>query len=433
MSSCDSLLRTLRAGEHDKTLAGLYALDGTRSSLEAARARAIHVVERFQESFAPDEGVRAALFTGPGRTEIGGNHTDHQHGHVLCGSVDLDMLACAAANDLRMIRIFSEGYPVLEVDLDRLSPQDGEKNTSSALVRGVAARIRELGYPVSGFDAYVTSSVLSGSGLSSSAAYEVLVGNILNHFCCGGQLDAVQIAKIGQYAENIYFGKPCGLMDQMGSSVGGAVAIDFADPAAPVVKKVDFDFSKSGHALCIVDTGSCHADLTDDYADIPREMGAVAAHFGEQFLRRVPEAEFRAAIPALRAQYGDRAVLRAIHYYDDDRRAVQEAQALETGDFGRFLALVNASGISSSLHLQNTWAIAEPRQQAIPMALAVGRELLEGTGAIRVHGGGFAGTIQAFVPNEKLGTFKNGMEALLGPGKCHILHIRPQGGCVVIA
>ena len=432
MSSCELLLRTLSAGEHDKTLAGLYALDGAQSSLESARARAIHVVEGFQASFTPEEGVQAALFTGPGRTEIGGNHTDHQHGHVLCGSVDLDMLACAAANGLRVIRIFSEGYPALEVGLDRLVPQDGEKNTSAALVRGVAAKIQELGYPVSGFDAYVTSNVLSGSGLSSSAAYEVLVGNILNHFCCNGELDPIRIAKIGQYAENVFFGKPCGLMDQMGSSVGGAVAIDFADPAAPVVKKVDFDFSKSGHALCIVDTGSCHADLTDDYADIPREMGAVAAHFGKEHLREVPEAEFRASLPSLRVRCGDRAVLRAIHYYDDDRKAVQEAQALEAGDFAQFLAMVNTSGISSALHLQNTWAIADPRQQAIPVALAVGRELLEGAGAIRVHGGGFAGTIQAFVPNEKLEAFKTGMEALLGPDKCHVLHIRPQGGCVVV-
>ena len=320
MRTCESLRRSLSAGECDQILASLNALDGADSSLAAARARALRAVEEFQSAFSPAEDTAAALFSGPGRTEIGGNHTDHQHGHVLCGSVDLDRLACASANGLRMIRIVSEGYPALKVDLDRLSPQDGEKNTSAALVRGVAAKIQELGYPVSGFDAYVTSTVLSGSGLSSSAAYEVLVGNILNYFCCGGALDPVQIAKIGQYAENVFFGKPCGLMDQMGSSVGGAVAIDFADPAAPVVKKVDFDFSKSGHALCIVDTGSCHADLTDDYADIPGEMGAVAAHFGKKHLREVPEEEFRASLPSLRVRCGDRAVLRAMHYYDDDRR-----------------------------------------------------------------------------------------------------------------
>ncbi len=432
MHTPTQLLQTLSDGQHDPVLAALYALDGTRESLDKARARAVHVVSRFIEEFSPASDAAAALFTGPGRTEIGGNHTDHQHGHVLCGSVDLDMLACAAPNGLDVIRVHSEGYPALEVALDSLSPREDEKNTSAALVRGVAAKIAELGHTLCGFDAYVTSNVLSGSGLSSSAAYEVLIGNILNHLCCGGALDPVEIAKIGQYAENVYFGKPCGLMDQMGSAVGGAVAIDFHDPASPVVRRADYDFSASGHALCIVDTASSHGDLTDDYADITREMGAVAAYFGQKFLRDVPEADFHAALPALRASCGDRAVLRALHYYEDDRRAVEEAEALAAGDFPRFLALVNASGLSSALHLQNTWSISDPRQQAIPMCLAVGRELLEGTGAIRVHGGGFAGTIQAFVPNDKLVSFKTGMEALLGPGKCHILHIRPQGGIKII-
>ena len=433
MHTPTQLLQTLSDGQHDPVLAALYALDGTRESLDKARARAVHVVSRFIEEFSPASDAAAALFTGPGRTEIGGNHTDHQHGHVLCGSVDLDMLACAAPNGRDSIRIHSEGYPPLEVDLEQLEPRPEEVNTSAALVRGVAARIRALGYALAGFDAAVTSQVLSGSGLSSSAAYEVLVGNILNHFCGGGRLSPMDIAQIGQYAENVYFGKPCGLMDQMGSAVGGAVAIDFANPAAPAVRRVGYDFSRSGHALCIVDTGSCHADLTDDYADITREMGAVAAHFGKRVLREVPEADFRAARPELRRACGERAVLRAMHFYDDDRRAAQEADALEQGDFARFLALVNASGLSSSLYLQNTWSVAAPTQQAIPLALAVGRELLEGTGAIRVHGGGFAGTIQAFVPHGKLSAFQGGMEALLGPGRCHVLRIRPQGGCVVTA
>ena len=432
MSSCETLLASLRSGTRDQTLAGLYALDGSADSLDRARERAIRVAEGFQTAFDPDGQADAALFSGPGRTEIGGNHTDHQHGHVLCGSVDLDMLACAAPNGLNVIRILSEGYPALEVGLDELLPHVEERNTSAALVRGVAAKIQEQGYSPTGFDAYIASDVLSGSGLSSSAAYEVLIGNILNRFCCGGALSPVDIAKIGQYAENVYFGKPCGLMDQMGSSVGGAVAIDFSDPADPVVRQVGYDFSQSGHALCIVDTGSCHADLTDDYADITREMGAVAAHFGRQVLRDVPEADFRAAIPELRWECGDRAVLRALHFYADDRKALDEADALEARDFNRFLALVNASGLSSALHLQNTWSVADPRQQAIPLALAIGRELLEGTGAIRVHGGGFAGTIQAFVPEEKLASFQTGMEKLLGAGRCHILHIRPQGGCVVL-
>lgn len=429
MRSCHTLLSSLRAGDHDKALAALYALDGAQNSLDRARDRACRVVQSLMDTFSPVEN--AALFSGPGRTEIGGNHTDHQHGRVLCGSVDMDMLACAAPNGKNVIRVQSEGYPALEIGLEDLSVREEEKNTSAALVRGVAARVKELGYPLSGFDACVTSTVLSGSGLSSSAAYETLIGNILNHFCCGGALDAVTIAKIGQYAENVYFGKPCGLMDQMGSSVGGAVFIDFADPANPVVERVDYDFSTSGHVLCIVDTASSHGDLTDDYADITKEMGAVAAHFGRTVLRDVPLEDFHAAVPALRQKCGDRAVLRAMHFYSDDRRAVQEAGALKKGNFEAFLNMVNASGLSSSLCLQNTWSIHDPKQQAIPLALTVGEYLLDGMGAIRVHGGGFAGTIQAWVPEEYLPVFKNGIEELFGPGKCHVLHIRPVGGCVV--
>ena len=431
MCSCTSLLEALRTGAHDKTLAALYALDGTPASLDGARVRACHVVQCLADTFAPADTAPAALFSGPGRTEIGGNHTDHQHGRVLCGSVDLDMLACAVPNGKNIIRIQSEGYPALEIGLDDLSVREEEKNTSAALVRGVAAKVQELGYTLAGFDAYAVSTVLSGSGLSSSAAYETLVGNIFNHFCCEDKLDPVTIAKIGQYAENVYFGKPCGLMDQMGSSVGGAVFIDFNDPANPVVERVDYDFSQSGHALCIVDTASSHGDLTDDYAAVTREMGAVAAHFGKKVLRDVPQADFRAAIPALRQECGDRAVLRAMHFYDDDRRAAQEADALKKGNFEAFLNMVNASGLSSSLCLQNTWSIHDPKQQAIPLALTVGEHLLDGMGAIRVHGGGFAGTIQAWVPEDYLTVFQNGIEELFGPGKCHVLHIRPQGGCVV--
>lgn len=424
-SSCKQLLQNLERGVYRDRLASLYGLE----NLPAVQNRAVQVTKALLEQYGPER--EAALFSGPGRTEIGGNHTDHQHGHVLCGSVDLDMLACAAPNGLRVVRIQSEGYPTLEISLDDLTPQKEEVNTSAALVRGVAAKVAELGYTLSGFDACATSTVLSGSGLSSSAAYETLVGNIFNHFCCGDELDAVAIAKIGQYAENVYFGKPCGLMDQMGSSVGGAVAIDFNDPVEPVVEQVGYDFSKSGHALCIVDTGSSHGDLTDDYAAVTKEMGAVAACFGKTVLRDVPEQHFRAAIRVVRRECGDRAVLRALHFYEDDRRAVQEAQALKRGDFARFLELVNESGLSSELHLQNTWSIADPRQQAIPLALTIAKELLGGTGAVRVHGGGFAGTIQTFVPVDRLDSFKTGMESLLGKGNCHILHIRPQGGCVV--
>lgn len=423
MSTCEELLRRLRGGECDGALKALYP------SIDAARERSAHVTQAFIERFgnAPD----AALFSGPGRTEIGGNHTDHQHGRVLCGSVDLDILSCAAPNGTNTVRVVSEGYPMVEVSLEDLGVREEERNTSAALVRGVAARLVEMGHTLSGFDAWAVSDVLSGSGLSSSAAYEVLIGNILNRFFCAGALDAVEIAKAGQYAENVYFGKPSGLMDQMGSSVGGAVAIDFCDTADPAVERVDYDFSRSGHALCIIDTGSCHADLTDDYADITREMGSVAAYFGKRVLRDVPEADLMGSLREVREKCGDRAALRAMHYYADDKRAVMEAEALKNNDFDRFLALVRESGSSSAALLQNIWSPAEPREQAVSVALAVGKRLLGSSGAIRVHGGGFAGTVQAFVPDALLETFKAGMEAVFGEGKCYVLHIRPKGGCVV--
>lgn len=422
----------IKTGIYDDIFRELYALDGKQESLEAAKNRAAQVIQQYQLLFDKKDDDPAALFSGPGRTEIGGNHTDHQQGHVLCGSINLDMLACAAPNNQAMIRVCSEGYPMLEVDVTKLQPIENERNTSAALVRGIVAQMTKLGYALSGFDAYVTSDVLSGSGLSSSAAYEVLICNILNSLFCHGELDAIQIAKVSQYAERFYFGKPCGLMDQMGASIGGAVTIDFEIPEEPVVRKVDYSFARSDHALCIVDTGSCHADLTDDYAEITHEMQQVAAYFEKNVLREVEEMAFLREIAALREQCGDRAVLRAMHYFDDDRRAVEEAEALAHGNFSHFLQLVNESGLSSSLNLQNIWSVSSISNQAVSVALAIGRKLLNGEGAIRVHGGGFAGTIQAFVPNEKLNDFKAGMESVFGAGRCHVLYIRPQGGCLVI-
>ena len=431
VKSCKELIFALQTGEYDPALTLLYAPSGKENELEAARQRAVKLVETFDAEFTPSEQVAVGLFSAPGRTEIGGNHTDHQHGHVLCAGVDLDTLACAAPNGCNVIRIRSEGYPSLEVELNDLLPRVEEEGTSAALVRGVAAKLTQMGYTIGGFDACMTSDVLSGSGLSSSAAYEVLIGIILNRLFCSGELDAIEIAKIGQYAENVYFGKPCGLMDQMASSVGGVVSIDFTDTAKPVVERVECDFLQAGHALCIIDTGSCHADLTEDYAEIPREMGAVAAYFGKEYLRQVPWAQFEEAVGSLRQVCGDRAVLRAMHFYDDDARAVQEAACLRKGDFAGFLGLVNESGRSSALLLQNIYTCAQPKQQAVSLALEVGRRLLNGAGAIRVHGGGFAGTIQAFVPTDRLETFKAGMERLLGEGSCYVLRIRPVGGCVI--
>ena len=431
MADWKKLEQKVSSGTYDEVLACLYSPGGEQTAVNKARERALHVIREFGRSF-PENAEQAALFSGPGRTEIGGNHTDHQHGHVLCGSVDLDILACAAPNGENRIRIISEGHTPSEIFLDDLSAREEEKNRSSSFVRGVAAGIRERGFSLKGCDVYMVSDVLSGSGLSSSAAFEVLLGNVFNYFSCGGALDAEEIAKIGQYAENVYFGKPCGLMDQMGSSIGGAVSIDFADPAAPRVKKVEYDFARSGHALCIIDTGSCHSDLTDDYADVTKEMGAVASFFGKSVLREVPEKEFRDVLPELRIRCGDRAVLRAMHFYDDDRMAQEEAEALTDGDFDRFLSLVRASGLSSALHLQNLSTPSDSRQQAIPLAIALAEKLLDGTGAVRVHGGGFAGTIQAFVPEERLGMFRSGMDSVFGEGHCHVLHIRSLGGCVLL-
>ena len=416
------LLQKLDAGALDDALRRLYG--------KPDRTRARRVAERFSERFGESAGS-AALFSAPGRTEIGGNHTDHQHGCVLCGSVDLDMLACAAPNGLREIRVYSEGYGASVVTLDDLSPRAEERGTTVSLVRGVAAGIAALGYPVSGFDACVHSNVIAGSGLSSSAAFEVLIGTILNRFFCENRLDSIAIAKISQMAERDYYGKPCGLMDQMGSAAGGAVAIDFSDPENPVVERLDYDFAASGHALCIIDSGSSHDDLTEDYAAVAREMAAVAACFGKQFLRDVPEELFRAELNRVREACGDRAVLRARHFYSENRRAALEAEALREGDFQRFLALVNESGLSSVCDLENIWSPAHPQRQAVSLVLSVGRELLGGKGAIRVHGGGFAGTVQAFVPLTLLEPFRAGIEAVFGEGKCHVLSIRPDGGCEI--
>ena len=370
------------------------------------------------------------VFSAPGRTELGGNHTDHQHGRVLAAAVELDTRAAVALNGTSLIRVLSEGYPVCEVDLRDLAVRPEERNTTAALIRGVAAGFAGRGCSLAGFDACVTSTVLPGSGLSSSAAFEVLLGTAINHlFSCGA--DAVEIAKIAQYAENVYFGKPCGLMDQMASSVGGCVAIDFADPAAPVVTPVDFDFSACGHRLCIIDSGASHADLTDEYAAVPGELAAVSGFFGKAVLRDVPEDAFYAALPELRRTAGDRAVLRAIHVYDENRRVEAQVAALIRGDFQSFLHYVNLSGFSSQNLLQNVIPTGATAHQEVALALALARHLLSGRGACRVHGGGFAGTIQAFVPDDLLEGFRAGMEAVLGQGACHVLAIRKAGGTVL--
>ena len=387
--------------------------------------------ESIKQSFAACFGRPARfLFSAPGRTELGGNHTDHQLGRVLAGAVSVDTLAAVAPNGERLIRIQSEGYPLCTVSLDELEIRPQEFGSTLSLIRGVAARITQLGHRVHGFDAYVTSRVLPGSGLSSSAAFEVLLGTIINSLdTCG--LSAIEIAQIGQYAENVFFGKPCGLMDQMASSVGGIVTIDFADASRPVVEPLDFDFASCGHALCIVNSGADHADLTDEYAAIPREMKAVCAVFGKEHLREVDEDAFYARLREVRAAAGDRAALRAMHFFEDNRRVALQVEALKAKDFSRFLDLVNESGRSSWLYLQNVVPTGSTRHQELALSLALAARLLQGRGACRVHGGGFAGTIQAFVPLDLLDAFRSGMEAVLGEGSCQVLSIRPEGGILL--
>lgn len=396
------------------------------SAVSAQVQRYRRLFSGFAETFGPCD--RAAVFSAPGRTEIGGNHTDHQHGRVLAGSIDLDIIAVAAPNGEGVIRLKSEGFPMDVVELDDLEIHPEEYNRSVSILRGIAAWFARQGCRLEGFNAYTVSNVFKGSGLSSSAALEVLLGNIFNSLFHDGKCTPVQLAQIGQYAENVYFGKPSGLLDQMGSSMGGMVTIDFQDNDHPVVEKIDFDFASAGHALCIIDSGADHADLTDEYAAVPGELGAVCAHFGKKVLREVAEEDFYAALPLLRQKAGDRAVLRAVHIYDENRRVAGQVEALRRNDFGAFLDLVRASGLSSWRYLQNVVPAGYKAHQEVAVALSLAERLLGGRGACRVHGGGFAGTIQAFVPLDMLEGFKAEMERVLGAGMCHVLTIRPVGG-----
>ena len=377
-------------------------------------------------------GAPERYFSAPGRTEISGNHTDHQRGRVLAGAVNLDTVAAVRVNGSNVIRIQSKGYPMCEICLDELEPKESEINSTPALVRGVAARFAQLGCKVEGFDAYCESTVLPGSGLSSSAAYEVLIGTIINHLFFEAKVSQPEIAQIGQYAENVFFGKPCGLMDQTASAVGGLVTIDFADKEHPDIRPVHFDFSTTGHALCIIDSRADHADLTDEYAAVTQELKAVCGYFGKEVMTQIPEEEFYAAIPELRRLCGDRAVMRGIHEYNENCRVPQQVACLENGDFAGFLKLTKESGFSSWMYLQNVIPAGYVKQQAMAVALGLCEHYLQGKGAYRVHGGGFAGTVQAFVPFEILESFRAGIDAALGEGACHVLSIRPQGGVEMV-
>lgn len=426
MANQQDLKAMLTSGALDERLRRVYVTD---SEVEAQYARYAAVIDAFSELFSGKRDIR--LFSAPGRTEVGGNHTDHNHGRVLAAGINLDAIAAAAKNDDNVVRVKSEGYPMDVVDLSDLSVQPSELGHSPALVRGVCQGFLNYGYKIGGFDAATASRVLSGSGLSSSAAYEVLVGTMLNYLYNDGKVDAVTIAKIAQYAENEYFGKPCGLMDQTACSVGSFVTIDFNDPQNPEIEEVKFDFAACAHALCIVDTKGSHSDLTDEYAYIREEMESVAQYFGKKVLREVPEAEFYGEIASVRKRVGDRAVLRAMHFYADNARVLKEVDALRAGDFEAFKQYILESGNSSYMYNQNVFSVKKPQEQPVSLALAISQRVLAGRGAWRVHGGGFAGTIQAFVPLDLLDTYKSEIERVFGADACYVLSIRPVGGAEI--
>lgn len=411
-------------GKYDKTFEVLYG------DVSAARKRYADAVDSFENLYGTRD-VR--LFSAPGRTEVGGNHTDHQHGCVLAGSVNLDVIAVVAATDDGTVRVKSEGYDEDVISLSELTASESEYGRASALIRGMCAEFKKGGYKIGGFVAYTTSNVLKGSGLSSSAAFEVLIGNILSGLYNDGSVDNVEIAKIAQKAENIYFGKPCGLLDQMASSVGGFTAADFKDPENPVIEKVNYDIAAHGLKLVIVNTGGNHADLTNDYADITVECRKVSEFFGKKVLRDVDVDTFYASVGKLRAEVGDRAVLRAIHFFNDNDRAVKEKEALKEGRLDDFLKLSKDSGRSSFEYLQNVYSLSAPTEQGLSLALALAEKVLGEKGAFRVHGGGFAGTIQSFVPDELLDEYLSTMRSAFGDDSCYVLNIRPIGGTEVKA
>lgn len=384
------------------------------------------VLSLHEEFYGEREGM--ALFSVPGRTEICGNHTDHQHGRVLAGAVDLDVIAAVSKNDKNIIRIHSKGYNEDLIDLCDLAPRDSERTHSASLVRGVAARMRALGCEVSGFDAATISNVLVGSGLSSSAAFEVMVATIINLLFNKGKLTPAELAKVAQYAEREYFGKPSGLMDQTACSVGGCVEIDFNNPTVPAITQLDFDLESNGYKLVIVNTGANHSDLTDDYGSIPADMKKVAAFFGEEVLRNVSKKQFDKNLCKVRKEVGDKAILRAIHFFEENDRVPEVSKAIKENDTKKFFELVKASGKSSYQKLQNIYSDKNPNEQSIALALAIAEKLLGDSGACRVHGGGFAGTIQAFVKNEKLIDFVSQMENIFGDKACFVLNIRNVGG-----
>lgn len=427
MSKLKLLVNEIDSGAYDETLKRLYGEE--KENLFYQRKRYVDSLNEFARLYPEYDDV--CIFSASGRTEVCGNHTDHNNGKTLSAAINLDAIAVVSKTEERL-EIHSKGYDADILNINDISYKEEEKNTSRALIKGVCNGLLERSYKCGGFVAYTTSDVLKGSGISSSAAFEVLITTIQNYLYNDGKIGAIEVAQISQFAENKYFGKPCGLLDQTSSAVGGFITIDFANPKKPIIEKIDVDFSKFNHTLCIVDTGGNHADLTHEYAAIPEEMKKVASYFNKDVLCDVNSSEVVSNAKVLREKFGDRAVLRALHFINENGRVVAQAEALKKGCFGEFLSLVRASGDSSFKYLQNVYANINPHEQGISLALCICDEVLKGEGACRVHGGGFGGTIQAFVPNNKLSLFKETLESVFGEGSCKALDIRKDGGILVI-
>lgn len=427
MQNIMSVRESLEQGSLDQRIKEIY-VDEQRVPYN--RERYIRAIDRFTELFPSEKEIE--IYSAPGRSEVCGNHTDHQNGMVLATSVNLDAIAIVAKAEEPVIRLVSGDFPMEEVNVADLSMKEEEQSTTTALIRGVAAGMKERGHKVGGFTAYITSDVLMGAGMSSSAAFESLIGTILSGLYNDMKVSSIEIAQIGQYAENIYFGKPCGLMDQMACSVGGMIFIDFKEKEHPEVRQVHTDFEKAGLSLCIVDTKGSHADLTPDYAAVPAEMNQVAQALGREHLREVPRETFFKELPKLWKETSGRAVLRAIHFYEEEERVLRGVKSLEESDYPGFLSVIKASGDSSAKYLQNIYSPKDVDSQNVTVALAVSESILGENGVCRVHGGGFAGTIQAFVKNEAVAAYKEQIEAIYGDDSCHVLKVRLQGGIRVL-
>ena len=429
MNKISALSLDIKEGKLDEKIKDIYV---DESKLSYQRERYVEALSEYARIFADgNTDTEVSVYSAPGRSEIGGNHTDHQHGNVLAASINDDAIAIVGNVNSNVVRVLSKGYDMLTIPLDNIEKVDSEEGTTIALIKGVIYGVKNAGYEIGGFDAYITSDVLSGSGLSSSAAFETIIGTIFSGLYNDMKIDAVEIAKLGQYAENVYFGKPCGLMDQMACSVGSLCQIDFKNPESPVIDRVEFDLSKVGYSLCITDTKGSHADLTPDYAAVPVEMKNAASCFDKEFLRDVDRKELLTGINKIREKFGDRAALRALHFTEENERAVLEAKALRDSNFEEFLRLFKSSGDSSYKYLQNVYTNHDVEHQNVSVGLCVSELVLGDKGVARVHGGGFAGTIQAFVKNDIVDEYKKAMDELFGEGSCNVLMIRKYGGIKV--